>query len=442
MKNTTDVIQQFLGTLHIHVPKVVIRQQLDTPLGNTIRGISDALDSLGIRNAVYQLPKEYLQELDTPFLVSMPHQPQPYQVVTHSDKQFVSLLGEQDMLLERFLKRWDGVALTAERTEHTATFRCIWLYDVTDWINRHHLLFLPLLMAAFSFLFMSYDVVRLLHLLLILTGVYTSTVLLYREYRDSTFLWKYCRIGKWVNCKEIEQSGGNRIFGLFRMCDLSFLFFVTMLLYAVLTTDGYWTWSMVLLAVGCLFTLYSVILQFLVVKKVCLFCMVVNVMVWADTLLLGLQHHVPSLQVNFPFVFSVLLSYMLWYCTRRILKDARNRQGFQVKLSHIYRKDMFDFLLSRSPSRDDLPDCYAERSGADTGYVISIVVHPECEACSRIRQYLPALAAKAKVKVFSLDKPEVMLCCLRQGITQTPTVIINGHLLPDLYSLKDLLYIL
>ena len=103
---------------------------------------------------------------------------------------------------------------------------------------------------------------------------------------------------------------------------------------------------------------------------------------------------------------------------------------------------MFDFLLSRSPSRDDLPDCYAERSGADTGYVISIVVHPECEACSRIRQYLPALAAKAKVKVFSLDKPEVMLCCLRQGITQTPTVIINGHLLPDLYSLKDLLYIL
>lgn len=115
--NTTDIIQQFLGTLHICVPRSVIRQKLNTPLGHTIRGISDALDAIGIHNDVFQLPKEYFQELEPPFLVSMPRQPQPYHVVTHIGKQSVSLLGEQDMSLERFLKKWNGVALIAEKTE-------------------------------------------------------------------------------------------------------------------------------------------------------------------------------------------------------------------------------------------------------------------------------------------------------------------------------------
>ena len=38
------------------------------PMGNTLRGISDALDEFHIVHEVYQLPAEYLKELECPFI--------------------------------------------------------------------------------------------------------------------------------------------------------------------------------------------------------------------------------------------------------------------------------------------------------------------------------------------------------------------------------------
>lgn len=37
-------------------------------MGNTLRGISDALDEFHIVHEVYQLPAEYLKELECPFI--------------------------------------------------------------------------------------------------------------------------------------------------------------------------------------------------------------------------------------------------------------------------------------------------------------------------------------------------------------------------------------
>ena len=120
--------------------------------------------------------KEYFQELEPPFLVSMPRQPQPYHVVTHIGKQSVSLLGEQDMSLERFLKKWNGVALIAEKTEKTTIYDHILLHDIGDWAKRNHLLFIPLLLTIFSFLLTPSGIVRILHIILCLNNFSLSGV--------------------------------------------------------------------------------------------------------------------------------------------------------------------------------------------------------------------------------------------------------------------------
>ena len=440
----TNVIQQFLGTLHIRVPKAVIRRKLDTPLGHTIRGISDALDAIGIHNEVYQLPKEYLQELEPPFLVSMPRQPQLYHVVMHIDRQSVSLLGEQDMSLDRFLKKWNGVALIAEKTEETTIYDHILLHDIGDWAKRHLLLFIPLFLTIFSFLLTPSGIVRILHIVLCLTGFYVSTILVYREYRDASIFNRYCHIGNIVNCRKVEQISKKKLLlGTFRMCDLSFLFFTIMLLYAILETDGYCSWSIVLLSIGCLFTIYSVILQLVVAQNICLFCMMVNVLVWSDSFLLGLRHYTFSLHLSFPLIISIFLSYLLLYYTRKILMDAKYKENIREKLSHIYQKDLFEFLLSKEPFVEELPDYYAECSGnTDNCDIVSIIIHPKCEACEQIKQYISPLAKNAKVKVFLFDKPQVALYCLQHGISQTPTIMVNGHFLPALYSIEDLIYLL
>ena len=123
--------------------------------------------------------------------------------------------------------------------------------------------------------------------------------------------------------------------------------------------------------------------------------------------------------------------------------DAKYKENIREKLSHIYQKDLFEFLLSKEPFVEELPDYYAESSGnTDNGNIVSIIIHPQCEACKHVKQYISPLAKNMKVRVFSLEKPQVALYCLRHGISQTPTIMVNGHILPALYSIEDLMYLL
>lgn len=69
--NTSEILYHYLRELHVKVSKMTVHRLLDNPLGNSMRGISDALDSLHINNAVYQLPKEYLEKLEAPCIMIM-----------------------------------------------------------------------------------------------------------------------------------------------------------------------------------------------------------------------------------------------------------------------------------------------------------------------------------------------------------------------------------
>ena len=58
MNQVFNALKTMLQRLDVKVPDSVIEHLLDTPVGASLRGISDALDSLNIDNNVYQLPKE------------------------------------------------------------------------------------------------------------------------------------------------------------------------------------------------------------------------------------------------------------------------------------------------------------------------------------------------------------------------------------------------
>lgn len=76
--NTSEVLYHYLRALHVKVSTMTVHRLLDTPLGNSMRDISDALDSLHVSNAAYQLPKEYLDELEAPCIVIMNDNDSPF----------------------------------------------------------------------------------------------------------------------------------------------------------------------------------------------------------------------------------------------------------------------------------------------------------------------------------------------------------------------------
>lgn len=54
--NTSIVLYHYLRALSVKVSRSTVHRLLDTPLGDSIRGISDALDILHVKNEVYKLP--------------------------------------------------------------------------------------------------------------------------------------------------------------------------------------------------------------------------------------------------------------------------------------------------------------------------------------------------------------------------------------------------
>ena len=64
---TSEVVYHFLRSLTVKVSRTTVCRLLDSPLGNTMQGISDALNALHVNNVVYQLQPKYLEKLHGPF---------------------------------------------------------------------------------------------------------------------------------------------------------------------------------------------------------------------------------------------------------------------------------------------------------------------------------------------------------------------------------------
>lgn len=88
--NTSEVFYHYLRALHVKVSKMTVHRLLDNPLGNSMRGISDALDSLHINNAVYQLPTEYFDKLESPFIAVTSDNDSPFCLVEEIEEAYIN----------------------------------------------------------------------------------------------------------------------------------------------------------------------------------------------------------------------------------------------------------------------------------------------------------------------------------------------------------------
>ena len=141
MKQVYSALYLYLQVLGVKVPHYVVRHLLDTPVGMTLRGISDALDSLQIENNVYKLPKEYLKELDYPYLMVLPNSKEGFAIITNDNEK------------EKALPKWDGVVLAAKKTNATPIYNYVWLRDAIDNICNSHLeLIFSAIVVAFAML--------------------------------------------------------------------------------------------------------------------------------------------------------------------------------------------------------------------------------------------------------------------------------------------------
>ena len=431
MNHMQKVLKALLQNLDSKVPDSVIYRLLDTPVGSSLRGISDALDSLHIENSVYQLPTEYLKELEFPYLMLLPNRKEAFIVVTNNNER------------DAAIPSWEGVVLTANKTDKTPKYKYVWLRNVVGRVTNNQICIATSVLLLLFVILTKPDIMTVLHTIMSGLGVCVSTLLLKKEnmHEEND---RFCKIGHFVDCEQVLNSKGSQLLGLFRMSDLAFLFFATELSLAFIGNDDCLGYSLLLLLAGCCFTLYSVIYQIVSIRKICLYCMSINLMVWIDTLILVFNYSRINFHKPFFLFMAGTISFIIWRITLNYLSISERNVSLKQKESTLYSRELFDFLLSKERTITDVDDKYADVDGANSGDVITMFVHPKCKNCKNIYQYLPELRERATVKTVSLAQNDANLnfFCKINQITRTPTIVFNGKELPEIYSVGDLKYII
>lgn len=280
--NIAVVLYHYLRVLSVKVSRSTVHRLLDTPLGDGIRGISDALDMLLVKNEVYQLPSsDYFLQLESPFITMLKVDRNPFCVVTKKGDSIVEFIDgdgqKRSMTMDKFLQQWTGTVLFGEPTEKTLNEHYYVMKNIIFYLLRYKfviaILFILILgmQAAFSqnqpFAFIAY-------LCTLSFGILVSIAILYKEWVNEQFMEPFCHIGKAVNCNEVLHSKGANIAGV-GLGELSLLYFAVLFLFSLIRWNDFYGISVICCVAATAFTLYSIIYQVFILHNgvACFACM-------------------------------------------------------------------------------------------------------------------------------------------------------------------------
>ena len=502
--NTSEVLYHYLRALHVKVSTMTVHRLLDTPLGNSMRDISDALDSLHVSNAAYQLPKEYLDELEATCIVIMNDNDSPFCLIEKIEETHITLSHSQRLRVskQQFLQKWTGTVLVGEVTESTIQEKNCKLKDIAMWIQRHQLL----LAGIIAILLILYSTKRnystgiSLYLVTLCTGLLISSAILYKETANSRFLHRFCHIGKTIDCNEVLHSKGSHIIGM-GLGELSLLYFSALLLFTLICPHEFYCISIICSIIAIGFTLYSVIYQLFIIRKGCMLCMLINLIVWSSCVILYIQKG----QFNKEFSLSAMLSFTAiacicltgWLQIKALLKIKEEGKQFKVQFSNLLNPDNFQKLLFAETQIGAMVNKeIALHNQISSTTQLMIVTNPNCKNCARIHSHIKEIASNVSIslvlltfpkdgigekvaktiiaayrtdgwekaitaleewyknhKIKGIDKYAItaeeqriwkqqQIYCSQQHISQTPSMIIDGYYVPEFYQLKELKYVL
>lgn len=499
MAKTADIgllLHRYLKLLTVEVSGYSLCKLLDTPMGTTLRGISDALDRLHVRHDVYRLPATYLQQIELPFLAAL--KKGEFCLIQPEGKDRYKLVNPQGKEITVNSKQlatvWEGILLVAEKPELAYREPHYRIRQAIGLADRYKTIGLCVCLALLSLCTDDADKWTMLFKLLTLAGLAVGLMIVYKESYAHRFLQRFCKIGEAVDCNRILHSRAATFGGLISLGELATVYYAALVLYTL--NRGMEPGSMVhltvLIAVG--FTLFSVIYQVVIAHKFCMLCMVLNVIIWLQAVVWGCSHPTIRFSLHEALLFLAAGGSCLtgWYIVKSLLADRkRYEEGRLQKQALLRHPELFDRLLDSGETTPPATKEITLANGKEGEKTVQLVIGLHCAHCARSRKDWMQLPAPVHL-VFAVtpDKQEeanvaakLIACYLKHGyaaameqlrqwyetetlpditatpeaeallqqqiaycrqhrLTRTPTVTINGKLLPDIYTIEDLRYLL
>lgn len=501
--NTSRILYHYLRALHVKVSKMTVRQLLDNPLGNSMRGISDALDALHINNGVYQLPKEYINRLETPCIAITTDNKSPFCIIEKIEEKHITITIPFDQHMnvskQQFLQKWTGGVLISEITEATIQEKNYWLRNLAEWSRQYQLLLIGI--AAISLILFGNEGNTsngmFYYLFTLYAGIFVSSSILYKETINSNFLHNFCHFGEIIDCNKVLHSKGAQIKGV-RLGELSLFYFSTLFLFVLIRPYDFYCICLICSTIAFGFTIYSVFYQLCRIKKGCIFCIITNLIVWNSCIALYLlkDHSIKALSI--PSIASIItiscICFIIVMHIRKLAEKNSEREQLKNRFEGLLQPKVFQALIALESQIENMPEHHIVLHNNAIGKnELLIITNPNCKACAKMDSQIQKISKEFPVSLLLLNFPgdikgiqvsqaiiaiylkkgweeamqllslwydtqhindieytdevkdiwkEQQLYCLQQQINETPCAILDKHYIPYLYQISDLKYVL
>lgn len=401
-KNTAyKTLHRYFKRLGISIDSISIKDRHQRhPLPNSIRSLSDTMDDYNIPNMVCELSFDQLLEVETPFIVMLDTVKDPFCMVEKIEKNNVTVYspvsGISKKSVETFKKSWNGIILAGEKAENTYS-EAKPLYTVKQFLSilKSHSFPVLCLLTVYVLVweitrYPGINTLYFLSFLVKISGIFASSLIIYKTIFDSTFLERFCRAGKKGDCNSVLRSKAAKILNIVSLGELSFAYFSSTLLWGIFFTNHPLAIYALLSVIAFGFTLFSLIWQ-IKYKKWCSLCMVINAIVMLE-LAIGIIAYLSSsvlfvfsfmdmvnVSVCFVIILLAIIAYSELVLTRN--KTLSLSRKNEILLSN---PEFFQCFLENSPILRNSKDYAPLTNNKNDQTKLTVIISLHCSACADI----------------------------------------------------------
>lgn len=370
INNFSDQIEEFEDLYQSHP---------DFP---SLFAITDTFDLLSIENVAVKIQKEQIIELPDTFLAVCK------QDIVLATKNGDTILieseneGKKNLSFDDFIQDWDGIVIVIEPNE---TSKIVNFKTNVNWLY-YGLSILAL--VTVSVFYNSFGISQIILLLTSISGLVFSVFIVQEKLGvKNEMVSKFCNINPQVSCNSVISSDKGEINKWVNFSDLPVLFFGINLL-SILTNPAASAIIAFLSVLSLPVIVYSIWLQKWQLKKWCMLCLTISVIVILQSAVWLFFMKEPFVSVTSSlstYLFSIILIVTSWLGIKPVLTDKMKAEKEVSHLKKFKRNyKVLDFLSKKVPVLDGLDKLNGLQFGnSDTDVELLIVLSPSCGYCHK-----------------------------------------------------------
>ena len=365
----------------------------------SLKSICNLFDNYGIINYALRIDEKDLIEIDRPFLAHINDKGWKMILVYSLNRGRVlfadSMAGKKIMEVKEFIKLWDGVIIITESGSKT---------DQTDFSMKRadeiiskelidFALILIFITILSGLLFNRPDLnekFRLLSISIIFThilGLVFSILLFRNELKiKSSFTEKLCHITSNTDCEAVTNSRVSKIIGSITWAEIGIVYFSGgLIILSVINRIEAISLIKVLSICSIPYPVFSVLYQWLKIKKWCPLCLLVQSVLMFEFLFL-LSTPFAGVNISLFVLASLIFStiFIMTMLNKYLIINKSERDDYRIKFLKLKREPELFLQELKKSTRIVLPktDLLLTYGDLRSDIEITAFLSPYCSACS------------------------------------------------------------